>query len=134
MSANGKSDKICLICGEDRVVDTCHILPKFFVSLLEGYEYLAEDEQNMVYLCKNHHYAFDHNRLTQEEIDVIHRYKKEFIDKVVLEVANSRFRVWLNPQLNRQQKLHWLKKMKRKEQRFNKWIEGFAGMVFVKNN
>lgn len=49
----------CEICGEDRISNWCHILPRS-----EGG---ADNKDNYLFLCPTHHHLFDHHRLSKEE-------------------------------------------------------------------
>jgi predicted restriction endonuclease len=49
----------CEICGFDRVVNRSHIIPVH----LDG-QHIPE---NIVVLCPNHHWLFDHGKLTEAE-------------------------------------------------------------------
>jgi len=49
----------CEICGFDRVVQVCHINP-----ISDGGE---DSFDNTVSLCPNHHWIFDHDKLTKAE-------------------------------------------------------------------
>ena len=59
----------CEICGESRVRELCHIIPR-----AEGG---PDEEWNSLSLCKNHHKLFDGNRLTEFEWAVIEWGKKD---------------------------------------------------------
>lgn len=76
-----KSYGPCEICGENRISDFCHIVPRS-----EGG---PNDERNYVYLCPNHHHLFDNNRLSEKEWGKIDFSKKlevarEYAQKVRL--------------------------------------------------
>jgi hypothetical protein len=58
----------CEICGENRVIDVCHIIP----AELKG----TRDEYNTVYLCPTHHRLFDRLMLTEDEWNKIDWSKK----------------------------------------------------------
>ena len=49
----------CVICGENRTINQCHIIPRE----LSG----SDCEDNMIYLCPTHHFLFDQGRLSKEE-------------------------------------------------------------------
>lgn len=53
----------CVICGEQRVVDSCHIISREDSG--------SSSEDNMIYLCPNHHFLFDQVRLSKEEFNKI---------------------------------------------------------------
>ncbi len=53
------SSNKCCICGESRVINLAHIIPR---------AYKGPDEYwNLLVLCANHHYLFDQAQLTQHE-------------------------------------------------------------------
>ena len=69
----------CVICGEQRVVDRSHIIPREHSG--------SNSENNMIYLCPNHHFLFDQARLSKEEFNKINVSDKaedsiEFFHKV----------------------------------------------------
>lgn len=49
----------CEICGNSRVCQKCHIIPRN----IGGYN----EPGNIIVLCANHHWLFDRNKLTSEE-------------------------------------------------------------------
>lgn len=52
----------CVLCGYDTHVDICHI--KDIRSYPHGTPYaVVNDPANLIALCKNHHWEFDHNVL-----------------------------------------------------------------------
>ena len=54
--------KICVNCGYDKAVDCCHIKP---VSSFKKESLLSEINHptNLIFLCKNCHWEFDHGML-----------------------------------------------------------------------
>lgn len=56
----------CLICGHDRVVDYCHIVP--------ARDGGTSHPDNIISLCPNHHRLMDRNLLTPEEDEIITDY------------------------------------------------------------
>lgn len=56
-------NKPCQICGEKRITNLCHIIPR-----AEGG---ADDARNILLLCPTHHFLFDHARLTKSEFNKI---------------------------------------------------------------
>ena len=71
--------KPCEICGHDRVRNLAHIIPRSCGG--------PDDNWNLAHLCANHHFLFDHGRLTREEWDAIRWEEKGkearyFADKV----------------------------------------------------
>jgi len=49
----------CEICGEDRITNYCHIIPRSKGG--------PDSEENYFCLCPTHHHLFDHYRLYKEE-------------------------------------------------------------------
>ena len=77
----------CEICGENRSIDKCHIVP----SKLGG---LKEDE-NLLYLCPTHHRLFDRFMLSKAEWATINWQRKshasqEYAENVTFE-AHKKF-------------------------------------------
>ncbi|MDO8488742.1 MAG: HNH endonuclease signature motif containing protein [Candidatus Omnitrophota bacterium] len=66
----GEIAKECLICGETRVVDRCHIISRCMDenSVFQNKEYR---KRNILPLCPTHHKCFDRGKLTQEELGKI---------------------------------------------------------------
>lgn len=56
-------NKPCQICGEKRIINYCHIIPRS-----EGGD---NDAGNILLLCPTHHFLFDHARLTKSEFNKI---------------------------------------------------------------
>ena len=77
----------CEICGENRVVDTCHIIPR----RVKG----AQKVDNVLFLCPTHHRLFDTCMLSKEEWDRIDWTRKSRKSQVyaekVLKVAHGNF-------------------------------------------
>ena len=68
-------DSGCEICGYNRVIDVCHILPKH-----RGGKY----KDNILYLCANHHRLFDKGRSSKNLRGCLYDEEFEKIrDKVV---------------------------------------------------
>lgn len=70
MTTNGKS---CLICGENRYTEKCHVIPQCEGGRSEG----------TMDLCPNHHKFYDNGLLYPEEVaklykDVQEEYNKRF--------------------------------------------------------
>lgn len=56
----------CLICGYRKHVDICHVIPlKDFPNSATLGEVNSSD--NLIALCKNHHWEFDHDELDPED-------------------------------------------------------------------
>lgn len=56
----------CEICGFDRYLEACHIIPK----RLGGHDHPL----NRFFLCPNHHKLFDYGLLNNEEVGKIQHY------------------------------------------------------------
>lgn len=56
-----KQHQKCEICGFDRFVEICHIIP----AVKGG----NQDGGNILFLCPNHHRLFDNNLLIQDEME-----------------------------------------------------------------
>lgn len=61
--AVGSLGKSCQICGENRVIDVAHIIPRRFNG--------NGAPGNLLYLCPTHHVLFDRQRLTEDEYNKI---------------------------------------------------------------
>lgn len=76
-----KTKKIkCEICGFDRAVERCHIVPLRIIKLMVGYtkkggwnkeRWKSYKGKNVLTLCKNCHYLYDNFKLTEKEFDRI---------------------------------------------------------------
>lgn len=67
---NSLKNKACFLCGYTRLVDRCHLIPKRVIKGIAGYKRMESYEgKHIVLLCKNCHFLFDFNRLTDEEWD-----------------------------------------------------------------
>ncbi len=53
----------CEVCGERRITDYCHIVPR----MMGG----PSAEENYLYLCPTHHHLFDSRRLSPEEWKIL---------------------------------------------------------------
>ena len=58
-----KNSKPCTVCGFSRAVQLCHIIP-----VKDGG---TSTHDNLAWMCPNHHFLFDHNRMTEEEKSLI---------------------------------------------------------------
>ena len=63
-----KMNKPCVICGEDRYTEKCHIIPAECDSALKR---LKMYNANLIILCPTHHVCFDDGLLTQGEFSKI---------------------------------------------------------------
>ncbi|KPL19058.1 MAG: hypothetical protein AMJ92_05020 [candidate division Zixibacteria bacterium SM23_81] len=77
----------CEICGENRAIDVCHIIP----SRLRG----GKGMGNVLLLCPTHHRLFDRCMLSEEEwnkIDWSRKSKRaQFYVQKVLRIAHKKF-------------------------------------------
>ena len=78
-----KSYPPCVLCGETRITEVCHIIPRS-----EGG---ADHEDNFLALCPTHHHLFDHNRLTKEEWDKLEQSLDGKMESAVIYVKTVRF-------------------------------------------
>jgi 5-methylcytosine-specific restriction endonuclease McrA len=76
----------CLICGEKRVVEFCHVIP-----LKEGG---TSDIYNIIPLCANHHYLFDQKKLTDDEYEKIKpAIERAFISNEIVKKAKNTVKI-----------------------------------------
>jgi len=63
----------CEVCQEARGVQKCHILSRKLDRALKSYvlDGIPYLKRNILYLCPNHHWAFDHNLLNGNELEKI---------------------------------------------------------------
>ncbi len=77
----------CEVCGENRVVDICHIIPR----RIKG----TQKIDNVLFLCPSHHRLFDACMLTKEEWDKVlwtrKSRKSQIYAEKVLKVAHGKF-------------------------------------------
>lgn len=84
-TSDPREQKMCLICGYSKHLERAHIIPKSLLRYIDGYqEYSKFDNDNIVLLCKNHHWEYDHDLIDDEDYrkiteEVIRR--KEFLPK-----------------------------------------------------
>lgn len=72
--SENKVKMACVICGFDRSVDRCHIIPKKIVRGIRGFEKMQSyDGNHIIYLCKNHHFLFDLARLNENEWKILRK-------------------------------------------------------------
>lgn len=89
MAEVGRLTKNCVICGFDRSIDRAHLIPRRVVKGIRGMRRYEDYEgKHIIYLCKNHHFLFDTNRLNEEEWAVILPHYEKIIDDI-LRIANS---------------------------------------------
>lgn len=60
----------CLVCGLKYPLTTSHIIPKHIIYRLPKFDrrWIDYDGINIMYLCNNHHVAYDQGKLEKEEI------------------------------------------------------------------
>ena len=63
----------CQICGFDRYVEVCHLIPKRIGGGHSG--------DNILLLCPNHHKILDYGLLNREEIAYLEKMIYDAIDK-----------------------------------------------------
>ena len=78
----------CEVCQEARGVQKCHILSRKLDRALKSYvlDGIPYLKRNILYLCPNHHWAFDHNLLNGNELEKISpkiMYMVRAFDKVI---------------------------------------------------
>tara|TARA_B100000315_G_scaffold212604_1_gene210065 strand:+ start:322 stop:1203 length:882 start_codon:yes stop_codon:yes gene_type:complete len=81
-------DMSCSICGEQRKVDKCHIIPRS----LNGSDRIT----NIIYLCPTHHRLFDRGLLSKKEWETI-----DFRGKSEVSIS------FVNEALKERQKEYW---------------------------
>ena len=57
------SEQECVICGENRIVNSCHIIPREHHG--------SYSKENFIFLCPTHHHLFDHAHLSEDEFNKI---------------------------------------------------------------
>lgn len=83
LDGNRKLGAPCLICGEKRVSEYCHIIPKQIGG--------SNRSTNIIYLCPTHHSCFDKGVLTKAEFDALDlRGKSDLAKSYVKEVLGPR--------------------------------------------
>lgn len=85
--------KPCQICGERRVYNVCHVIPRE-----EGG---PKGSGNIIFLCPTHHFLFDHARLSKEEFENIDKSGlypevKEYIEKILSAKHEMRWKYQTN--------------------------------------
>jgi len=91
LARSGTPHPPCDICGEERITDYCHVLPR----MMGG----TSVPENIISLCPTHHFLFDSVRLSKEEWDKLDfsgkiPAAKAYAEKVVL---GSLQRFWEHP-------------------------------------
>ncbi|MBL4652171.1 MAG: HNH endonuclease [Flavobacteriales bacterium] len=84
----------CNICGENRVINLCHLIPRS-----EGGH---DGNGNLIFLCPTHHFLFDHARLSNEEFEKINTSTMdENAQKYFFEIHKNKHRLRWKYQTNR---------------------------------
>lgn len=121
-----RQNKTCVVCGESRVLEYAHIIPVAYLKRIsKEYQELANTDDNGLFLCKNHHWCFDHRLLTSSELDIIFINKKDFINNVLLEFAN------MSHKENPSSKITATDKKVLKN--FTEWLQWVSNTFFIKN-
>jgi len=116
-----KTKKKCLICGYTRAVDRAHIIPKSILRDIKQFkEYVGFDNENIIILCKNHHFLFDKGELTNKEWQKI-KQEAVKIDHLFDLLLNSEIKT--NPEYSKKPITYWLEKKHRK---IKLWADRFA--------
>jgi hypothetical protein len=94
IAAKKVGEKKCQICGFDRVVDRCHIFPVRLIELMFPLSKMRTilmdyDGLNTIYLCRNHHFLFDHFTLKKEEFDIIKDYYAKILELLTATIKNE---------------------------------------------
>jgi hypothetical protein len=118
LDGNKKLYSPCYICGETRVSEYCHIIPRQIGG--------SNLSTNIVYLCPTHHSCFDKGVLTKAEFEALDlRGKSELAKSYVEEVLRVR------------QELHWNSNFAPKDMAYHsfepltKWITKVTGCESV---
>jgi len=76
--------KQCLICGESRIVDGAHLIPKRFIESLEADKDVLAHLDETIPLCPTHHRLFDLWRLNDSEKKVIEPLLRPKLEMLVI--------------------------------------------------
>ncbi len=116
--------KKCLICGFDRVLDRAHLIPRRVTKGLIGYQKLGLfNKKNVILLCRNCHFLFDHNRLNEEEWIKLRPILNGFREDILM-IANSNL-IPVNKRSN--------KDTPAKEKIVKKWVYSLVPNFLIKN-
>lgn len=71
---NSLKPKFCVICGYSKALDICHIKP---ISSFKDTDSIDKVNHinNLIALCKNHHWELDHNLLDKEDKVVLQGFE-----------------------------------------------------------
>jgi len=115
----------CVVCGESRCVDNCHIIPVSICMLISGMSDMSFSNRNNIRLCKNHHWMFDNQKLSDDELKKIFDSKRNFIENELLDLANSSIKTKAGVDIKNQE-INMMSK-------FNKWIIWVSRIFYTKN-
>lgn len=75
MFEKSRIERKCLLCGYDKHIEIAHIKA---VADFDDSSLVSEinDIHNLIPLCPNHHWEFDHNCLSEENLDKIKKYSE----------------------------------------------------------
>lgn len=72
-------EKKCLICSYDKHVETAHIIS--VMKAPDAFQMKAiNSKENLMYLCPNHHWEFDNNFISIEQILKLKQQKQTILD------------------------------------------------------
>lgn len=73
---NSNRPKSCVVCGYDLHIDVCHIkdISSYHCDTLIGE---INSLSNLIALCKNHHWEFDHNKMSKQDLEKIEKYTQQ---------------------------------------------------------
>lgn len=116
--ANGSTsdprEEECLVCGYSKHLERCHIIPKFCLEYVDGFQHLYKfNSKNIVMLCKNHHWEYDHDLIDDND------YKK-IIEFVILSGFQKEYEKLICSSVVLEE--NYKDYIKAKGIRFNNWI------------
>lgn len=121
-----KENSQCAICNEKRALEFCHIIPVAFLKLIpKEFSDLGKGTDNGVILCKTHHWCFDHQDLTNEELEKIYQTSKVFINNVLKIFINSEYTINPDTQASTREKTII--------KNYVLWMKWTARIFFIKN-
>lgn len=116
----------CVICGENRATEYAHIIPVSYLKRIgKEYQEIANIPDNGLFLCKNHHWCFDHLSLTKLELEKIYLHREDFINNILLQFANMEHKENPNAKISAVDRLVL--------KQFNNWLRWVSEVFFVKN-
>ncbi len=115
--AETAKQKECAVCGYTKHVDRCHIIPKFFLSKVVGYQDLAGFKGcNIVSLCKTHHWEYDRNIMSNRDFKKVLRY-------ILLSELSTRYVRLICAHVAPKEGVKYTTETIRQMHAFNKWIK-----------